>query len=83
MEITEIQLRRMDTGNKMKALAAVIFDDSFIIHDIRVIENEDRMLVVMPSRKYPDGSFGDIAHPLNSDMRQRIEQAVLNEYQKK
>lgn len=83
MEITEIQLRKMDTGNKMKALAAIIFDGAFIVHDVRVIENADKLLVVMPSKKYPDGSFGDIAHPLNSSMREKIELAVLNEYEKK
>lgn len=82
MEITDIQLRKMNTGNKMKAIAAVIFDGAFIVHDVRIIDNEDRLLVVMPSKKYPDGSFGDIAHPLNPDMRQKIERAVLNAYEK-
>jgi stage V sporulation protein G len=80
MEITDIRLRRIDTDGKMKAVVSVTFDNDFVVHDIKVIESQNGLFIAMPSRKTPDGEFKDIAHPINSAMRERIQTAVLEKY---
>lgn len=64
----------------MKAIASITFDDEFVIHDIRVIDGNAGMFVAMPSKRTPDGDFRDIAHPISSAVRQRIQDAVLDQY---
>ncbi|MDP9729746.1 septation regulator SpoVG [Alicyclobacillus tolerans] len=80
MQITDIRLRKVVNDGRMKAIASVTFDGEFVVHDIRVIDGNNGMFVAMPSKKTPDGQFRDIAHPISSDMRQKIQQAVLEEY---
>lgn len=80
MEITDIRLRRIDTGGKMKAVVSVTFDDEFVVHDIKVIESQNGYFIAMPSRKTSDGEFKDIAHPINSVTRERIQNAVLAKF---
>ena len=80
MEITDIRLRRIDTGGKMKAVVSVTFDDEFVVHDIKVIESQNGYFIAMPSRKTADGEFKDIAHPINSETRERIQNAVLTRF---
>lgn len=80
MEITDIRLRRIDTSGKMKAVVSVTFDNDFVVHDIKVIESQNGLFIAMPSRKTPDGEFKDIAHPINSATRERIQTAVLDKY---
>ncbi len=80
MEITDIRLRRIDTGGKMKAVVSVTFDDEFVVHDIKVIESLNGYFIAMPSRKTSDGEFKDIAHPINSVTRERIQNAVLSKF---
>jgi stage V sporulation protein G len=80
MEITDIRLRRIDTDGKMKAVVSVTFDNEFVVHDIKVIESQNGLFIAMPSRKTPDGEFKDIAHPINSAMREKIQGAVLEKY---
>lgn len=80
MQITDIRLRKVVNDGRMKAIASVTFDGEFVVHDIRVIDGNNGMFVAMPSKKTPDGQFRDIAHPISSDMRQKIQQAVLDEY---
>lgn len=64
----------------MKAVVSVTFDDAFVVHDIKIIEGQDKLFTAMPSRKTPDNEFKDIAHPINSSMREILENAILNEY---
>ncbi len=64
----------------MKAIASITFDDEFVIHDIRVIDGNAGMFVAMPSKRTPDGDFRDIAHPISSAVRQRIQDAILDQY---
>ena len=84
MEITDIRVKKILTDNaaesKMKAVVSVTFDDSFVVHDIKIIEGQDKLFTAMPSRKTQDGEFKDIAHPINRETRVMIEEAILDEY---
>ncbi|HBL36137.1 MAG TPA: transcriptional regulator [Firmicutes bacterium] len=82
MNITDIRLKKIDNGSKMKAIASITFDDAFVVREIRVIEGQNGLFVAMPSRKTPTGEFKDIAHPINADARQLIQNAILEEYGK-
>jgi stage V sporulation protein G len=82
MEITEVKIFPVDDGGRLKAYATMVLDDVFIIRDLKVIEGDKGLFVSMPSRRKKDGSFRDIAHPLNADMRTKVEQTIINEYNK-
>ena len=82
MEITEVRVTLRDE-DKLKAFANVTFDNAFVIRGLKVISGAKGFFVSMPSRRRPDGSHQDIAHPINSDMRKIIEERVLNAYQDK
>ncbi len=80
MEITDIKIRKLKDEGKMKAVVSVTFDDSFVIHDIKVIEAQEKLFTAMPSRKGAEGEYKDIAHPINAEMRDKLQTAVLKEY---
>ena len=80
MEITDIRIKKVASEGKMKAVASVTFDNSFAVHDVKVIEGPEKLFVAMPSRRTPDGEYRDIAHPINSDMRNMLESKVLAAY---
>jgi stage V sporulation protein G len=67
--------------NKVCAIASIVIDDAFVIHDLRVVNGDKGVFVAMPSRKLPSGEFRDICHPINSDARQQIQEAVLSEFE--
>jgi stage V sporulation protein G len=69
-------------ASKMKAVVSVTFDDEFVVHDIKVIEGQNGLFIAMPSRKVSEGDFRDIAHPLVSEMRNRIKDAIFSEYER-
>ena len=81
MQITDIRIRKIEKEGKMKAVASITIDDAFVVHDIKIIEGEKGMFIAMPSRKAADGEYRDIAHPLNSDTRERIQTLILEKYQ--
>jgi stage V sporulation protein G len=81
MKITEIKVYPTKEG-KLKAYATMVFDNCFIVRDLKIIETEKGMFVSMPSRRKKDGTFKDIVHPLNSETRQMIEDGILEEYKK-
>ena len=81
MEITSIKIKKFDTESKMKAIASITFDDCFAVHDIKVIEGEKGLFIAMPSKKAVDGEYRDIAHPINSGTRERIQSLILNKYE--
>jgi|AGTN01.3.fsa_nt_gi Uncharacterized protein, involved in the regulation of septum location len=83
MNITDVRIRlfKKDEG-KLRAVASIIIDNEFVVHDIKVIEGNDGYFIVMPSRKAPDGEFRDIAHPLKSEVREFIKQKILAAYDK-
>ncbi len=83
MKITSVTVRKMEKENsRMKGIASVLLDDSFAVHDIRIIEGDNGLFIAMPSRKTPTGGYRDIAHPINPDVRKMFEDAILEEYNK-
>ena len=82
MTITDVRVRKIASEGKMKAIVSVTFDNEFVVHDIKVIEGQNGLFIAMPSRKTPDGEFKDIAHPINTETRERIQNAILEAYEK-
>ncbi len=80
MRITEVKVYPARESGRLKAYATVVFENCFIVRDLKVIEGHKGLFVSMPSRKRKDGSFRDIVHPLNSDTRKMIEDFIINEY---
>ncbi|MFT8363586.1 MAG: septation regulator SpoVG [Sporolactobacillus sp.] len=80
MEITDVRMRIMHTDGRMRAIASITIDQEFVVHDIRVIDGNNGIFVAMPSKRTPDGEFRDIAHPITSGTREKIQDAVLHEY---
>ncbi|WBF57059.1 septation regulator SpoVG [Lysinibacillus sp. JK80] len=80
MEVTDVRLRRVQTDGRMRAIASITLDNEFVVHDIRVIDGNTGLFVAMPSKRTPDGEFRDIAHPINSDTRNKIQEIILNQY---
>jgi len=81
MEITEVKVfPAKETGSRLKAYATVVFDNCFIIRDLKIIEGDKGLFVSMPSRRRKDGTFRDIVHPLNSETRKKIEDSIVAEY---
>ena len=81
MEITDIRIRKIERDEKMKAVVSVTFDNSFVVHDIKIIEGPERLFIAMPSRKTPDNEYKDIAHPINIETRELIQNSILEKYQ--
>ena len=81
MQITDVRLRKVNSENRMKAVASVTFDNEFAVHDIKVIESQNGLFIAMPSRKTPNGEFKDIAHPINAETREKIQTAILEAYE--
>ena len=82
LEITDIRIKKVSTDGKMKAVVSVTFDNSFVVHDIKIIEGQDKLFTAMPSRRTPEGEYKDIAHPINSEMRTQLEQQFVAQYEK-
>ena len=80
MQITDIRIRKVDKDGKMKAVVSITIDDEFVVHDIKVIEGEKGLFIAMPSRKASDGEYRDIAHPINSGTREKIQKMILDKY---
>jgi stage V sporulation protein G len=82
MEITDVRVRKIAKEGKMKAIVSITLDDEFVVHDIKVIEGEKGLFIAMPSKKASDGEYRDIAHPINSDTRDRIQSTILTSYER-
>jgi len=80
MNITDVRVRKVTKEGKMKAVVSITIDEEFVVHDIKVIEGEKGLFIAMPSRKSADGEYRDIAHPINSDTRERIQNIILDQY---
>ncbi len=80
MNITDVRMRKVDRDGKMRAAASITIDDEFVVHDIKVIEGDKGLFIAMPSRQTPDGEYKDIAHPINSDTRAKIQELILEKY---
>lgn len=82
MNITDVRIRKVADEGKMKAIVSITFDDEFVVHDIKVIDGQNGLFIAMPSRKMNDGDFRDIAHPILSETRNKIKNAIFEEYNK-
>ena len=81
MNITDIRVKRISTPGKMRAVASITFDDMFVVHDIKIIEGQSGLFIAMPSKKMPNGEYKDVAHPLNSQAREKIQAEILTAYE--
>ena len=81
MNITDVRVRRVAKEGKMKAVVSITIDEEFVVHDIKVIDGEKGLFIAMPSRKATDGEYRDIAHPINSETRERIQGIILEKYE--
>ncbi len=81
MQITDVRVRKVAKEGKLKAVVSITMDDEFVVHDIKVIEGEKGLFIAMPSKKTSDGEYRDIAHPINSETRDRIQKIILEAYE--
>ena len=82
MNITDVRIRKVAKEGKMKAVVSITIDEEFVVHDIKVIEGEKGLFIAMPSRKATDGEYRDIAHPINTQTRDKLQKLVLEAYDK-
>lgn len=82
MRITDVRVRKLSKEGKMKAVVSITLDDEFVVHDIKVIEGEKGLFIAMPSKKSVDGEFRDIAHPISQETREKIQNVILEQYEK-
>lgn len=80
MKITEVRIRNIKDAARLKAVASVTFGDSFVVHGLRIIEGDEGFFIGMPSRERKDGSFADIAHPINNEFRKELEETIIEKY---
>ncbi len=78
MQITDIRIRKMEKPSKMKAVVSITIDDEFVVHDIKVIDGKRGIFIAMPSRKGSDGDYKDIAHPIRSEVRRKLQTQILD-----
>ena len=81
MQITDVRVRKVTKEGKMKAVVSITIDNEFVVHDIKVIDGEKGLFIAMPSRKAADGEYRDIAHPINSNTRERLQRKILEKYE--
>ena len=81
MNITDVRVRKVAKEGNTKAVVSITIDEEFVVHDIKVIEGEKGLFIAMPSRKATDGEYRDIAHPINSSTRDKIQTIILEKYQ--
>lgn len=82
INITDVKVIKTEGNFRVKGIASITIDNSFVIHDIKILESQEGLFVSMPSRRTPNGDYKDIAHPINAEAREIIQNAVLNEYEK-
>jgi len=82
MEITDVRIKKVDGGGKLKAYVTVTFDDCFVVHNLKIISGKAGTFIAMPSRRTKTGEYKDIAHPINSSFRQEIQTRIIDEYDK-
>lgn len=80
MTVTDVKIRKKFDNEPLKAICSVTIDDAIAIHDIKIVSAKGKMLIVMPARKSHNGEYSDIIHPINSDARAIIENAIISEY---
>ena len=82
MKITDIKVRKLLDSGKLRGVISITLDDAFAVHDIKVIQGENRLFVAMPSRRDEKGTFRDVVHTINSELRNELETQILSAYQR-
>ncbi len=82
MDITDIRIRKVHSEGKLKAYVTITFDDSFVIHNLKIIDGDNGFFIAMPSRKTKNGDYKDVAHPINTSFRVKMQSRILDEYNK-
>ena len=82
MNITDVRVRKLTLDGKMRAVVSVTLDDEFVVHDIKVIEGDNGLFIAMPSKKSSDGTYRDVAHPINREAREVLQNTILDSYKK-
>ena len=82
INITNVKITKVEGNMRVKGIASITIDDSFVVHDIKIIETQSGLYVAMPSRRTSSGEFKDIAHPINAEARELMQKAILSEYEK-
>jgi stage V sporulation protein G len=80
MQITDVRIRLIEKEGSMKAVVSITLDNEFVVHDIKVIQGNKGLFIAMPSRLAADGEYRDIAHPINSETRRRMQDLILRKY---
>lgn len=81
MQVTDVRVRKIAKEGKMKAVVSITLDEEFVVHDIKVIEGDKGLFIAMPSRRAGDGEYRDIAHPINSGTREKLQGIILERYE--
>ncbi len=82
MTVTDVRVRKIENEGKMRAVASITIDDEMVVHDIKIIEGDRGLFIAMPSKKGSNGEYRDIAHPINSETRTRLQELILDAYSK-
>ncbi len=82
MQITDVRVRKIEKEGRLKGMASVTFEDLFVVHDIKIVDGDHGLFIAMPSRRSKEGGYRDIAHPINPEMRQKLQDVILEEYDK-
>lgn len=80
MQITDVRIRKLEKEGKMKAVVSITIENAFVVHDIKIIEGDKGLFIAMPSRKSSDGEYRDIAHPITSETREKLQELILEKY---
>lgn len=80
MQITDVRVRKLTKEGKMRAVVSITIDNEFVVHDIKVIEGDKGLFIAMPSKKATDGEYRDIAHPINTETRDKLQKVILEKY---
>lgn len=81
MNITDVRVRKVDREGKLKAVVSITIDDVFVVHDIKVIEGSQGLFIAMPSKQAQDGTYRDIAHPINTETRDNLQKLIISKYE--
>lgn len=80
MDISDIRIRKIDSGDRLKAFVTITFDECFVVHNIKIIEGKNGIFIAMPSRRTQSGEYKDVVHPINSDFRNSLQERILGAY---
>ena len=82
MQITDVRVRKITQEGKLRGIVSITLDNEFVVHDIKVIESEKGLMIAMPSKKVAEGEYRDVAHPINSETRKKMQSMILEAYER-